>query len=79
LLIAIDCCNVCVDCYCSYRCKWTAEDECAGWVRLDAREQLLRSPVRTAAHCLELGIASGMFTADVMQAWEGELYKYTST
>jgi hypothetical protein len=58
------------------------DDSKEGWLALDSREQALRSPVRTCAHCLELGNASGMFSAEVMEAWESKYYyrcEYLST
>lgn len=53
-----------------YMSKWMPDDDPVGWLALDTREQWLRSPARTCAHCLELGMASGMFTTSVMEAWE---------
>jgi hypothetical protein len=50
------------------------DDSKEGWLALESREQALRSPVRTCAHCLELGNASGMFSAEVMEAWESKCY-----
>jgi hypothetical protein len=63
-------------CMIRYKCKWMPDDCREGWLALDSREQALRSPVRTCAHCLELGNASGMFSAGVMEAWESKCYCY---
>jgi hypothetical protein len=55
-----------------------SDDGKEGWLALDSREQALRSPVRTCAHSLELGNASGMFSTEVMEAWESKIYSTIS-